>query len=90
MLQNLHARVQTFPSSRKVAVPEFQHSFRFGHAALWQTVWSARSRTTVLTAMYRAPVESGTLNQGGSRRTAVRLTVIGRRFRRSPARGALL
>jgi hypothetical protein len=69
MLQNLQPRVHRFPSRRKVAVPWFQHSYRFGQAALSQTVWSSRARTRLLTDLNFAPVDSGTLNHGGSLRS---------------------
>src|SRR5438477_2899841 len=41
--QNPHARVQRSPAIIKVAVPWLQHSQRFGHCALSQTVCSRKS-----------------------------------------------
>src|SRR3954464_6929560 len=41
--QKPHARVQRSPAIMNVAVPWLQHSQRFGHCALSQTVWSFRS-----------------------------------------------
>jgi hypothetical protein len=38
--------VQRSPAIMKVAVPELQHSQRFGHWALSQTVWRLRSLTS--------------------------------------------
>jgi hypothetical protein len=77
MLQNLHPRVQMFPRSRKAAVPAFQHSFRFGQAALSQTVCRPPALMRFLTLMNDRLVANGTLNQGG-RRCAVLSEDIGR------------
>src|SRR5919204_386377 len=41
--QNPQARVQRSPAIMKVAVPWLQHSQRFGHCALSQTVCSRKS-----------------------------------------------
>src|SRR5207244_4394440 len=41
--QNPHARVQRSPAIMNVAVPWLQHSQRFGHCALSQTVCSRKS-----------------------------------------------
>jgi hypothetical protein len=41
--QNPHARVQRSPAIMKVAVPWLQHSQRFGHCALSQTVCNRKS-----------------------------------------------
>src|SRR5205085_5503037 len=41
--QNPHARVQRSPAIMKVAVPWLQHSQRFGHCALSQTVCRRKS-----------------------------------------------
>src|SRR5204862_3088005 len=46
--QNPHARVQRSPAIMKVAVPLLQHSQRFGHCALSQTVFSRRSEISAL------------------------------------------
>src|SRR5438874_3983939 len=46
--QNPHARVQRSPAIMNVAVPWLQHSQRFGHCALSQTVWSRRSEISAL------------------------------------------
>src|SRR6266513_5653752 len=46
--QNPHARVQRSPAIMKVAVPWLQHSQRFGHCALSQTVCSRRSEISAL------------------------------------------
>src|SRR6184192_2965764 len=46
--QNPHARVQRSPAIMKVAVPWLQHSQRFGHCALSQTVCSRRSEMSAL------------------------------------------
>jgi hypothetical protein len=45
MAQKLQERVQMLPRIITVAVPRDQHSPRFGHWALWQTVWSLLSST---------------------------------------------
>jgi hypothetical protein len=44
--QKLHERVQMLPRIMTVAVPRDQHSPRFGHCALWQTVCSLFSSTS--------------------------------------------
>src|ERR1700737_3880108 len=46
--QNPHARVQRSPAIMNVAVPWLQHSQRFGHCALSQTVCSRRSEMSAL------------------------------------------
>src|SRR3954467_2866852 len=46
--QNPHARVQRSPAIIIVAVPWLQHSQRFGHCALSQTVCSRRSEINAL------------------------------------------
>src|SRR5213082_4175215 len=46
--QNPHARVQRSPAIMKVAVPWLQHSQRFGHCALSQTVCKLRSEISAL------------------------------------------
>src|SRR6059036_522753 len=46
--QNPHARVQRSPAIIKVAVPWLQHSQRFGHCALSQTVCSRKSEISAL------------------------------------------
>src|SRR5207247_3458647 len=46
--QNPHARVQRSPAIMKVAVPWLQHSHRFGHCALSQTVCRRRSEISAL------------------------------------------
>src|SRR6059058_1154428 len=46
--QNPHARVQRSPAIMNVAVPWLQHSQRFGHCALSQTVCSRKSEISAL------------------------------------------
>src|SRR3954470_23325542 len=46
--QKPQARVQRSPAIMKVAVPLLQHSQRFGHCALSQTVCSFRSEISAL------------------------------------------
>src|SRR3977135_3945529 len=46
--QNPQARVQRSPAIMKVAVPWLQHSHRFGHCALSQTVCRRRSEMSAL------------------------------------------
>src|SRR6478672_10973405 len=46
--QNPHARVQRSPAIIKVAVPWLQHSQRFGHCALSQTVCNRKSEMSAL------------------------------------------
>src|ERR1700719_3049242 len=46
--QNPHARVQRSPAIIIVAVPWLQHSQRFGHCALSQTVCSRKSEMRAL------------------------------------------
>src|SRR5215475_9610515 len=46
--QNPHARVQRSPAIIKVAVPWLQHSHRFGHCALSQTVCNRKSEMSAL------------------------------------------
>src|ERR1051326_5062352 len=46
--QNPHARVHRSPAIMNVAVPWLQHSQRFGHCALSQTVCSRRSEISDL------------------------------------------
>ena len=48
--QKLQDRVQMLPRIITVAVPRDQHSPRFGHCALWHTVWSLCSSTSPRTA----------------------------------------
>src|SRR5262249_61814411 len=43
-----HARVQRSPAIMKVAVPWLQHSQRFGHCALSQTVCNRKSEISAL------------------------------------------
>jgi hypothetical protein len=63
----MHPLVQTLPRIRNVAVPEFQHSVRFGQAALLQTVCSMFELITFRTVFDAVVVESFILNQVGSR-----------------------
>jgi hypothetical protein len=49
-----------------VAVPAFQHSIRFGQAALRQTVWRLLLLTRFWTFADFSPAFSRILNQGGS------------------------
>jgi hypothetical protein len=51
MAQKLQERVQMLPKIITVAVPRDQHSPRLGHWALWQTVWSLWSSTSLRTAL---------------------------------------
>src|SRR5437764_13810276 len=46
--QNPHARVHRSPAIMKVAVPWLQHSQRFGHCALSQTVCNRKSEISAL------------------------------------------
>src|SRR5947209_11849189 len=46
--QNPHARVQRSPAIMNVAVPWLQHSQRFGHCALSQTVCNRKSEISAL------------------------------------------
>src|SRR5438874_13066245 len=46
--QNPHDRVQRSPAIMNVAVPWLQHSQRFGHCALSQTVYNRRSEMSAL------------------------------------------
>jgi hypothetical protein len=48
MSQKPHARVQTSPRSRNVAVPRAKHSPRFGQRASSHTVWRPLARMTDL------------------------------------------
>ena len=59
--------MHTFPKIMKVAVRCDQHSVRFGHFALSQTVSSRRSRMT-LPVKTMSGCGMGRLSQGGSRR----------------------
>src|SRR5215469_2789867 len=63
--QNPHARVQRSPAIMKVAVPWLQHSQRFGHCALSQTVCSRRSEISALVEKKTGFDGSRTLIHGG-------------------------
>src|SRR5580765_2841447 len=63
--QNPHARVQRSPAIMKVAVPWLQHSQRFGHCALSQTVCSRKSEINALVEKKTGFDGSRTLIQDG-------------------------
>src|SRR6266568_5725708 len=63
--QNPHARVQRSPAIMKVAVPLLQHSQRFGHCALSQTVCKRKSEISALVEKKTGFDGSRTLIQGG-------------------------
>src|SRR5437879_11322902 len=63
--QNPQARVQRSPAIIIVAVPWLQHSHRFGHCALSQTVWSRRSEMSALVEKKTGFDGNRTLIQGG-------------------------
>src|SRR5213595_3127021 len=63
--QNPQARVQRSPAIIIVAVPWLQHSQRFGHCALSQTVCRRRSEMSALVEKKTGFEGSRTLIQGG-------------------------
>src|SRR5207237_8606316 len=63
--QNPHARVQRSPAIIIVAVPWLQHSQRFGHWALSQTVCSRKSEMRALVEKKTGFDGRRTLIQGG-------------------------
>src|SRR4030095_12947956 len=63
--QNPHARVQRSPAIIKVAVPGLQHSQRFGHCALSQTVCKRKSEISALVEKKTGFDGSRTFIQGG-------------------------
>src|SRR5438552_12342244 len=63
--QNPHARVQRSPAIMKVAVPWLQHSQRFGHWALSQTVCKCKSEMSALVEKKTGFDGSRTLIHGG-------------------------
>src|SRR5262252_6210875 len=63
--QNPHARVQRSPAIMKVAVPWLQHSQRFGHWALSQTVCNRKSEISALVEKKTGFDGSRTLIHGG-------------------------
>src|SRR5258705_3512020 len=63
--QNPHARVQRSPAIIKVAVPWLQHSQRFGHCALSQTVCNCKSEMSAFVEKKTGLEGSRTLIQGG-------------------------
>src|ERR1700716_880911 len=63
--QNPHARVQRSPAIIIVAVPWLQHSQRFGHCALSQTVCRRRSEMSALVEKKTGFDGKRTLIQGG-------------------------
>ena len=63
--QNPHARVQRSPAIMKVAVPWLQHSQRFGHCALSQTVCKRKSEISALVEKKTGFDGSRTLIHGG-------------------------
>src|SRR5262252_7111233 len=65
--QNPQARVQRSPAIMKVAVPWLQHSHRFGHCALSQTVCKRKSEMSALVEKKTGFDGSRTLIQGGLR-----------------------
>jgi len=67
MAQKLHERVQMLPRIISVAVPRDQHSPRFGHWALWQTVWRRFSSTSFRVATYPGPPGRRARSQAGFR-----------------------
>src|SRR5437764_11074996 len=63
--QKPQARVQRSPAIIIVAVPWLQHSQRFGHWALSQTVWSRKSEMSAFVEKKTGFDGSRTLIQGG-------------------------
>src|SRR5436853_2386970 len=63
--QNPHARVQRSPAIMNVAVPWLQHSHRFGHCALSQTVCSRKSEISAFVEKKTGFDGKRTLIQGG-------------------------
>src|SRR6266567_9389890 len=63
--QNPHARVQRSPAIIKVAVPWLQHSQRFAHCALSQTVCNRKSEMSALVEKKTGFDGRRTLIQGG-------------------------
>src|SRR5436853_6834684 len=63
--QNPHARVHRSPAIIMVAVPWLQHSQRFGHCALSQTVCSPKSAISALVEKKIGFDGNRTLIQGG-------------------------
>src|SRR5436190_20452421 len=63
--QNPQARVQRSPAIIKVAVPWLQHSQRFGHCALSQTVCNRKSEISAFVEKKMGFDGSRTLIQGG-------------------------
>src|SRR5213593_4999763 len=63
--QNPHARVQRSPAIMNVAVPWLQHSHRFGHCALSQTVCNRKSEISAFVEKKTGFDGSRTLIQGG-------------------------
>src|SRR5437763_15796181 len=63
--QNPHALVQRSPAIMKVAVPWLQHSQRFGHCALSQTVCKRKSEMRALVEKKTGLDGSRTLIHGG-------------------------
>src|SRR5437016_4339558 len=63
--QNPHARVQRSPAIMNVAVPWLQHSQRFGHCALSQTVCNRRSEMSAFVEKKTGFDGSRTLIQDG-------------------------
>src|SRR5512132_2786934 len=63
--QNPQARVQRSPAIMKVAVPWLQHSQRFGHCALSQTVCNRKSEMSALVEKKTGFDGNRTLIQGG-------------------------
>src|SRR5438270_6996000 len=63
--QKPQARVQRSPAIMKVAVPWLQHSQRFGHCALSQTVCSRKSEISALVEKKTGFDGNRTLIQGG-------------------------
>src|SRR6202008_5203005 len=63
--QNPQARVQRSPAIMNVAVPRLQHSQRFGHCALSQTVCNRKSEISAFVEKKTGFDGSRTLIQGG-------------------------
>src|SRR6476646_4112749 len=63
--QNPQARVQRSPAIIIVAVPWLQHSQRFGHCALSQTVWRPRSEMSAFVEKKTGLDGNRTLIHGG-------------------------
>src|SRR5207249_7073902 len=63
--QNPHARVQRSPAIMKVAVPWLQHSHRFGHCALSQTVCNRKSEISAFVEKKTGFDGNRTLIHGG-------------------------